>query len=208
MTTRGVADAAGVQAPTIYRLFGDKEGLLDAVAEHVMATYVTSKAVAVDSEIAGEGDPVDDLRAGWRAQIDFGLANPTLFALLSDPLRGRESPAARQGLSILAARVHRVARAGRLSVSEKRAVDIVHAAGTGAVLTILATPPADRDRGLADDLFDAVIRHIVVDTPARSEPSVVTSAIELRSAAHDFDALTASERALLIEWLDRISAPR
>ncbi|MBC8122483.1 MAG: TetR family transcriptional regulator, partial [Gemmatimonadaceae bacterium] len=29
-TTRAVAAAAAVQAPTIYRLFGDKRGLLDA----------------------------------------------------------------------------------------------------------------------------------------------------------------------------------
>src|ERR1700677_3669653 len=31
VTTRAVALAAGVQAPAIYRLFGDKDGLLDAV---------------------------------------------------------------------------------------------------------------------------------------------------------------------------------
>ena len=45
VTTRGVAQAAGVQAPTIYRLFGDKDGLVQAVAEHVMATYVAAKSV-------------------------------------------------------------------------------------------------------------------------------------------------------------------
>src|SRR5579862_10063683 len=38
VTTRAVAEAAGVQAPTIYRLFGDKDGLLDAAAEHVVAS--------------------------------------------------------------------------------------------------------------------------------------------------------------------------
>jgi AcrR family transcriptional regulator len=32
VTTRAVAAGAGVQAPTIYRLFGDKDGLLDALA--------------------------------------------------------------------------------------------------------------------------------------------------------------------------------
>jgi AcrR family transcriptional regulator len=37
VTTRGVAEQAGVQAPMIYRLFGDKDGLLEAVAEHMMA---------------------------------------------------------------------------------------------------------------------------------------------------------------------------
>ncbi|MBQ1012875.1 TetR/AcrR family transcriptional regulator, partial [Micromonospora sp. M51] len=46
VTTRAVAQAAGVQAPTIYRLFGDKDGLIDAVAEHVMASYVSGKSVA------------------------------------------------------------------------------------------------------------------------------------------------------------------
>ncbi|MGF2047081.1 helix-turn-helix domain-containing protein, partial [Enterococcus gallinarum] len=34
VTTRAVAERASTQAPTIYRLFGDKDGLLDAVAEH------------------------------------------------------------------------------------------------------------------------------------------------------------------------------
>ena len=60
LTTRGVAQAAGVQAPTIYRLFGDKDGLLDALAEHVMATYVAARATAVPTD----ADPVDQVRAG------------------------------------------------------------------------------------------------------------------------------------------------
>ena len=87
VTTRGVADAAGVQAPTIYRLFGDKDGLIDAVAEHVMATYVATKTVAGDA-----GDPVAELRTGWRMHIDFGLANPELYALLNSSRAGRRRP--------------------------------------------------------------------------------------------------------------------
>src|SRR6478752_6009898 len=65
LTTRAVAAAAGVQAPTIYRLFGDKDGLLDAVAEHVMATYVAEKTAVADAEARAEGDPVADLRSAW-----------------------------------------------------------------------------------------------------------------------------------------------
>src|SRR3954449_9094941 len=79
VTTRAVAQAAGVQAPTIYRLFGDKDGLIDAVAEHAMATYVAAKAVGTDA------DPVAELRSGWRMQVDFALVNPELYALLSAP---------------------------------------------------------------------------------------------------------------------------
>ncbi len=43
VTTRAVADAAGLQPPAIYRLFGDKEGLLDAVAEYGFASFVAGK---------------------------------------------------------------------------------------------------------------------------------------------------------------------
>ena len=93
VTTRAVAQAAGVQAPTIYRLFGDKDGLLDAVAEHVFAAYVAGK-----SRAAGGGDPVADLRAGWDVHIGFGLANPALFGLLTQPGRDSRSPAAAAGL--------------------------------------------------------------------------------------------------------------
>jgi AcrR family transcriptional regulator len=69
-----------VQAPTIYRLFGDKHGRLDAVAEHVLAVYVAEKAVAADS-----GDPIADLRAAWHTHVGFGLANAALFSLIADP---------------------------------------------------------------------------------------------------------------------------
>ena len=34
LTTRAVAEAAGVQPPVIYRHFRDKEGMLEALAEH------------------------------------------------------------------------------------------------------------------------------------------------------------------------------
>ena len=43
VSTRAVASAAGVQAPTLYRLFGDKDGLLDAVAAYGFADYLATK---------------------------------------------------------------------------------------------------------------------------------------------------------------------
>ncbi|WTW88091.1 hypothetical protein OG577_33480 [Streptomyces canus] len=35
-------------------------------------------------------DPVEDLRAGWHTQIDFGPANPYAYGLLLDPARARK----------------------------------------------------------------------------------------------------------------------
>lgn len=72
LTTRAVAASAGVQAPAIYRLFGDKRGLIDAVAEHGYQAYLSTKRPT------GGLDPVDGLRVGWDLHVEFGLANPAL----------------------------------------------------------------------------------------------------------------------------------
>lgn len=179
LTIRAVAQAAGLQAPALYRFFEDKDALLDAVAEHVFAAYVSEKT-------AGEhGDPVEDLRAGWAAHLGFGLANPALFGLLVTP--GRTSPAAEAGLAVLRARVHRIAEAGRLGVPEALAVELIHAAGTGAVLALLARPT----EGLADALYEAVAARILTDAPP---PPAIPPEPPM---------LTGAERALLAEWLSR-----
>ncbi|MGH3378239.1 MAG: TetR/AcrR family transcriptional regulator [Actinoallomurus sp.] len=198
VTTRAVAQAAGVQAPTIYRLFGDKDGLLDAVAEQVFAAYVAGKALAADS-----GDPVADLRAGWDTHVGFGLANAALFGLLTDPGRGTRSPAAAAGLEVLRARVRRVAAIGRLRVTERRAVELIHAAGTGAVLTLLSMPPQDRDLDLADAMYDAVTQSILTDVPALAEDNVTAAAVTFQTVVPRLARLTDAERALLTQWLDR-----
>ncbi len=163
-----------MQAPAIYRLFGDKDGMLDAVAEHVMVTYVSAKAVIVEAA-AEDVDPLEDLRSGWEMQIDFGVANPSLFRLLSDPDRVMNSPAARSGRRVLESRVHRVALSGRLRVSEQRSVDIIQAAGVGTIQALLSTPPARRDAGLADAMYDAVLGQILTNVPERSDDGPVAT---------------------------------
>jgi AcrR family transcriptional regulator len=200
VTTRAVAQAAGMQAPTIYRFFEDKDALLDAVAEHVFATYVAGKTFVEDS-----GDPVADLRAGWDTHIGFGLANASLFGLLTDPSRGARSPAATAGLEVLHARVHRVAAIGRLRVPERRAVELIHAAGTGTVLTLLSTAPEHRDPDLADAMYEAMMRSILTDMPTLPADSAAAAAVAFRAVAPKLPMLTDAERALLSEWLDRVA---
>jgi AcrR family transcriptional regulator len=204
VTTRAVAEAAGVQAPTIYRLFGDKDGLLEAVAEHVMAAYVASKAAVVAAAAADDMDPVDDLRAGWQAQIDFGLANPTLFRLLSDPTRVVHSPAARSGRAVLEARVHRIATIGRLRVGEPRAVDLIQAGGVGVIQALLSIPAQQRDPGLPEAMFEAVLQQILTDPAVRPDGGALAATVAFRAVAPELDGLSNSERQLLGEWLDRV----
>lgn len=200
VTTRGVAKAAGVQAPTIYRLFGDKDGLIDAVAEHVMSTYVAAKTRAASAE---DTDPVSDLRSGWQIHVDFGLANPELYALLNTPGRGETSPATAAGIEVLRTRVRRLATTGLLRVDEQRAVAMIHAAGSGTVLALLETPPAQRDLGLSGAMLDAVLGQILTAAPMTDDTGTSTIAITLASMLPDLPALTDAERGLMAEWLNR-----
>ncbi|MDJ0345709.1 TetR/AcrR family transcriptional regulator [Streptomyces sp. H10-C2] len=91
MTIRSVSNAAGVQAPTIYRLFGDQQRLLDAVAAHGFTTYLSGK-----TNVKPSADPIEDLRSDWDLHVNFGLANPGLYSLMYGrpptrrlPTRGR-----------------------------------------------------------------------------------------------------------------------
>jgi AcrR family transcriptional regulator len=200
VTTRAVAQEAGVPPPTIFRLFGDKDGLLEAVAEYVMADYVATKAAKAADE---NGDPVEDLRAAWNAHIAFNLANPDVFLLLVEPGRLRRSSASSAGAEVLQARVARVAAAGRLKVSEARAVDMIHAAGSGAVLALLSQPEERRDLELTDALLDAVLGEVLTSTPVRLDSEPIALAVAFRAALPQLPALSDAERTLLSEWLTR-----
>ena len=204
VTTRSVAEGAGVQAPTIYRLFGDKDGLLEAVAEHVLAAHVTAKTRIEGASVAAGSDPLDDLRTSWMAQIEFGLTNPAVFRMLSDPARVERSPAAQSGQRVLEGRIRRVAATGRLRVSEQRAVGLVQAAGVGTIQVLLATAPEHRDPGLAEGIYDAVLAQILTDAPTRTDDGRAAAVVALRARASELEVLTAAERRLLEEWLDRV----
>ena len=201
VTTRSVALAAGVQAPTIYRLFGDKNGLLDAVVQHGFASYLARKP-----PVGADGDPVESLRAGWELHVGFGLANPELFRLMYTALRTPDGRAiAAAGTGVLQARVHRVAEAGRLRVTERRAVDLISAAGTGVVFTLIDQAEDERDGALADTAWESVCAIILTDASTAAITGPAAAAVTLRAALAELTALTAAERALLGDWLDRIA---
>jgi len=210
VSTRAVSAAAGVQPPTIYRQFGDMRGLLDAVADDGFARYVRAKrakAARVDT-----ADPVADLRAGWDLHIGFGLANPALYALMyGDPRPEALSAAAVEARHLLERLVQRVAEAGRLRVGIDRATALLHAAGVGVVLTLIAVEDAERDLTLSDLMREAILAAVTTDAPP-GEASALTGpgrvagrAVALKAVLPEAaSAFTPAERGLLAEWLDRL----
>jgi AcrR family transcriptional regulator len=227
VSTRSVSAAAGVQPPAIYRLFGDMQGLLDAVAHFGFGEYLAQKTNA-----APEPDPVDGLRRGWDLHIGFGLSHPALYALMyGQPGTGLASHAAAEAMNILRGLVERVARSGRLAVDVDSAVGMIHAAGCGVTLSLIAAPADRRDQALAERTREAILAAVTTDSvadagtglsPAAAEPrgpgqgvpdggnAAGRHAIALKAtlAAGGSTAaglLTAGESVLLGEWLDRLS---
>ncbi len=204
LSTRAVCAASGVQSPAIYRIFGDKQGLLDAVASHGFKTYLQSKGSLAETD-----DPVEDLRRGWDLHVDFGVRNPALYSLIyGDARPGVESPAARQASAVLAQKVKRIAQVGRLKVTEERAAHLIHAAGCGMTFTLISLPEAERDPTLSPLARESTITMVTTDgeaagTDAGADP--ISTVVALRAVAPTLTALSANERLLLDEWLRRVA---
>lgn len=190
--------AAGVQPPALYRLFGDKDGLLDAVAAYGFDEYLGSKRALGDSD-----DPVADLRRGWDLHVEFGLSRPEFYVLMYG--EARTSPAAREAETMLHRIIGRVAESGRLRVSVDRASRLVHATGMGVVLTLIATPSDQRDLELSALARENVLSRILTDAAGPTGSDLAGRAVALRAALGEAKTLTEAERGLMAEWLDRIA---
>ncbi|MEV0749835.1 TetR/AcrR family transcriptional regulator [Streptomyces sp. NPDC050273] len=208
VSTRAVAAAAGMQPPAIYRLFGDKAGLLEAVAEHGYAQFLERKYAQLDP---APQDPVEELRRGWNMVVEFGVSRPELFAVMNRAT-GRGSDAAhRAGLEILHGRVRRLAAGGWLRVDEELAAQIIQATGQGAVTTWHSTPANRRNPALLTVLRESMVAAVTRAQPVvlAAESGPAAAARALRAALPDsVDILSHAEQSMLREWLTRLAADR
>ncbi|MCX6047445.1 MAG: TetR/AcrR family transcriptional regulator [Chloroflexi bacterium] len=209
VSTRAVSAAAGVQPPTIYRQFGDMQGLLDAVARHIFGEYTRQKVAHTQID-----DPIEELRHGWDRHVAFGLENPAVYTLIcSDPDAVIAESTWRDAYAVLHELVERVAQAGRLRVSVPHAARLIAAAGEGVTLSLIATPPKERDLKLSTAMREAVITAITIptasDAPLEETPGperVVMRAVALHAVlAEAPNVLSMAEQQLLGEWLDRLA---
>jgi len=138
--------------------------------------------------------------------VEFGLAHPGLFAIMAgDPRPRPRSPAAAAGVEILRRRVRNIALAGRLRVSEARAVGLLESAGLGTILTLLGQPESRRDPGLSESAREAVVVAITGEQVATSDQGVSGAAATLRASLERTSVITSGERHLMDELLDRIA---
>lgn len=207
LSTRAVSAAAGIQPPTLYRLFGDKAGLLDALAAHGFAQYLAGKQALEETD-----DPVADLRRSWDLHVGFGLSRPACYIpMFGEGRRRGFAEAGAETMGMLRRNVARIAAAGRLRMSVDRATWLLHANGVGAVLSLIALPPHERDPDLPAAAFEHVLRTLTLtvdgDDAADARSGVAGRAAALREALRisGTTVLTRSESTLLTDWLDRLA---
>jgi hypothetical protein len=85
---------------------------------------------------------------------------------------------------------------------------MIHAAGVGVTLSLIATDPEQRDPDLSRQLREAVLTALTTE-PAVEAPSRARHAASLAATIDDGPAvLSGAEAQLLRDWLDRLaSAP-
>src|SRR5436190_17978313 len=76
VTMRTVAEAVGVQGPSLYKRVPDRAALVRAVADGVVADLARTLGLATET-----GDPQTDLRTVAEAYRDFDRRNPNCYRL-------------------------------------------------------------------------------------------------------------------------------
>jgi AcrR family transcriptional regulator len=206
VSTRAVAAGAGLQAPAIYRQFGDKDGLLDALTTFLLAKYLTRKRRALRET----GDAVADLRGLWDMHVDFGLRHPDSYVLIyGRALQGRMTQGAAETRSLLGEAIGRVGEQGLLKMSVERATSLMHAAGVGLVMTQIAIPASDRDPEVPDIARESALAAILSQpkrkTTTASDLPARAMALRQAMSRQDDVPLSPAETALLGEWLNRLA---
>jgi AcrR family transcriptional regulator len=212
VSMRVVATEAGVQTPTLYRLFTDKDALLRRVAAFAFEGYLADKHLVLTGD-----DPATDLRLGWDLHLGFGLDHPAVYSLVFGSTGPSAEPAAEEAHELLLAVLRRAADRGVLTTSVAEAAVRVHAATVGATFFLLGLAPERRDPSLVAPLREVVLSSLLTTAPRgdTAPPAPGDAAVHARALAERLSSgttrtavpgdLRPAEVALLRDWLDRIA---
>ncbi|MFE5733879.1 TetR/AcrR family transcriptional regulator [Streptomyces sp. NPDC056528] len=158
ISTRAICDRAKVGMPEIYRQFGDKQGLLTAVADLGFARFLAEKRRNPLTD-----DPVADLRTAWDSHVAFALRNPHLYRLMFTPTGDAKPQAVKEAQAILLEAVERCRDAGRLRMPPELAGQSILSANVGVCMMALSFPDLFGEPDISRSVRDAVIDRVTGD---------------------------------------------
>ena len=212
VSTRAICERAGVQAPTLYRHFGDKDALLAAVVDEAFEQYLGSKRLVVPTD-----DPVERLRIGWDSHNAWGLAHPAYYRIIFSPTATAATApvAAAEAMGILRSHLDACAEAGLLRIAPDVAAQMIMAANVGVTLMQISRPGLYPDPGLSTRVRDSLHARVFrerepaqTQTPmptARADAAATATTLAALLRSDDSTPLTPTERALLLDWLARLA---
>ncbi|MFB7030493.1 MULTISPECIES: TetR/AcrR family transcriptional regulator [unclassified Streptomyces] len=174
ISTRAICDRAKVGMPEIYRQFGDKQGLLTAVADLGFARFLAEKRRNPLTD-----DPVADLRTAWDSHVAFALRNPHLYRLMFAPAGDAKPQAVKEAQAILLKAVERCRDAGRLRMPPELAGRSILSANVGVCVMALSFPDLFGDLDASRAVRDAVIDRVTGDE--REDTRIGTATVLARA---------------------------
>ncbi|MFE3185913.1 TetR/AcrR family transcriptional regulator [Streptomyces violascens] len=158
ISTRAICERAKVGGPEIYRQFGDKQGLLAAVADLGFDRFLANKRRNPRTD-----DPVADLRTAWDSHVTFALANPHLYRLMFTPSGEPKPQAVKEAQALLLEALARCGDAGRLRMAPELAGQSILAANVGVCIMMLSFPELFGSLDISQAVRDAVIGKVAGD---------------------------------------------
>ncbi len=159
---RKLVQRCGFTAPTIYHHFRDKQGLLDELLEARVESLVEEIRSVPLTE-----DPAENIRRLFRAFANFGIRNPTHYALINSSRSEQTDaiPAAQEAQAILLAPLETLEREGRLCSGDLEETRQVVWAFLHGIISLQSTRPhEDWNPNLLDLSLDALIRGCIRST--------------------------------------------
>jgi AcrR family transcriptional regulator len=204
ISTRAVCEAVGVGAPVLYRLFGDKNGLLSAVVDCVFQRFLGSKRAQELSE-----DPVADLYSAWDTYISFALKNQAVYRVAYAPALGTVPAGVTEAHKLLRERLVRCAEIGRLNTTLDEAAQLMMAACTGVALSLIAQPEIFSSLTLSYRLRDGVLHGILTGsaTPDGDDHTLKSVALQMAAMIQKTPTpLTDPEVLVMLQWLGALAS--
>lgn len=131
LTTRAVCQCAGVTAPTLYHHYGDKDGLLRAVAQAELLAMFARK-----QRMKSTGDALQDLKRGWDDWVEFAIDHTPLVRALQASGSATTQPLREVAEGIAAGRLARLEPTTPLALDPPTGARVL-VAGANAVVQLL-----------------------------------------------------------------------
>jgi AcrR family transcriptional regulator len=165
LTTRAVCECAGVTAPTLYHHYGDKDGLLRAVAQTELLAMFARK-----QRMKSTGDALLDLKRGWDDWVEFAIDQPHLVRALQASGSATTQPLREAAEAIAAGRLARLATSKPLAVDPATGARILVAGSNAVVQLLLDGLTVTEVRSLSALLRDGLVASLYA-SPVKSTSS-------------------------------------